>query len=489
MNKKELTIDVLKAEMWICIILLTNRISAGLSLCVIALIACYCVFKNKHWLSLSCFILFSVFRVTNAAIRPRVFFANIALNLGMILIELSFLLTIKKRSGNHSIPLKLLLLYMTIAFISSTFGYMPIISYMKIINFVLFISCIWASSEIIYYYNNDLYKLRCLFLAVCMFIIVGTYLTLPFHSIAYPQNMFALMSYGGLTQNEAAMLLSVSSETSFLAGILSHSNVLAPALCACFIFILCDMSFVERKIHKFHIILLLLSLPLMIFTRARSAFVILLISIFSMYFIINSMNRNNHFIKLIVKNSIILIVCFAIIGIVVMEIKDNGFSKYLRKTSNLQEDNRTLTVAMVESRMGLIDTNLNDFYKNPILGMGFQTSEIHKYLYQSKRISLFSAPIEKGVLPLMILGETGIIGAIIFIFWLISFFSICIKNNYIATICGMVVILASNLGESSFFAPSGLGGLLWIISIIGGYVCDIQIKNKNINNEILIGKI
>ena len=62
--------------------------------------------------------------------------------------------------------------------------------------------------------------------------------------------------------------------------------------------------------------------------------------------------------------------------------------------------------AATSSRMLLIENNLDDFRQNPILGKGGQVTPYLKDAYRNKMITWFSAPVEKGVTPAVILGET-----------------------------------------------------------------------------------
>ena len=71
---------------------------------------------------------------------------------------------------------------------------------------------------------------------------------------------------------------------------------------------------------------------------------------------------------------------------------------------------------------------------------------------------MLSSPIEKGVLPIMVLGETGIVGEIFFIDFLISFFGAGSRRRLYMSVAMMSVLLVTNLGEATFFAPGGVGG-------------------------------
>ena len=114
-----------------------------------------------------------------------------------------------------------------------------------------------------------------------------------------------------------------------------------------------------------------------------------------------------------------------------------------------------------------------------MLGKGFQVMLEHKQWYREGRISLLYAPIEKGVLPTMILGETGIVGAIVFAFFVLHFIASCSRRHYMGLLSLFAVLIASNMGEASFFSPSGQGGVMWVVVAIGGFCCDmIAINNQ-----------
>ena len=190
-------------------------------------------------------------------------------------------------------------------------------------------------------------------------------------------------------------------------------------------------------------------------------------------------------IKTRARNCVVACVILVGLGIAFLQVIDGGFSKYLRKDTLNSGQNYSLSEAMTASRMGVVGSSLNDFKKNPMFGMGFQTAEIHPYLLKARMISIFSAPIEKGVLPTMILGETGVVGAGVFLCWLMSFSFICMRRNYVCTLCLMGVLLATNLGEATFFSPGGVGGILWIVTVVGGYLCDLQIiARRNVERQM-----
>ena len=132
------------------------------------------------------------------------------------------------------------------------------------------------------------------------------------------------------------------------------------------------------------------------------------------------------------------------------------------------------------SRQGLINESMRDFARNPMLGQGFQVAEyMQTFEGQAKKSGfILSAPIEKGFMPTMILGEGGLVGAIAFLFFLFCFWYGCQKKGYVATWTLFVVFLTTNFAEATFFSPGGMGGILWLVTVVGGFIIDLAAQGK-----------
>jgi hypothetical protein len=154
----------------------------------------------------------------------------------------------------------------------------------------------------------------------------------------------------------------------------------------------------------------------------------------------------------------------------------------LRKTDDLGGDTRGLQEALTESRQGLIDYSLWEFRRNPVFGQGFQVSQEHQYMFKKGEM-VFSAPIEKGVLPVMVLGETGIVGSIFFAFFIISFIVASMSRKLYITLTMFLLLLVSNMGEATFFSPGGIGGVLYIMSVVGGFALDSILKGERMRQQ------
>jgi hypothetical protein len=173
-----------------------------------------------------------------------------------------------------------------------------------------------------------------------------------------------------------------------------------------------------------------------------------------------------------------LILIFA----VVMEVKDHSISRWLRKTDDLGGDTRDLSEALTSSREGVMERSLWEFRRSPVFGSGFQVMLEHQYMFKKGEL-VFTAPIEKGVLPVMVLGETGIVGSIFFAFFVLSFLVTCMSRKLYITLTMFLLLLASNMGEATFFSPGGIGGVLYMISLVGGFALDSVLKSEKFQKE------
>jgi len=177
-----------------------------------------------------------------------------------------------------------------------------------------------------------------------------------------------------------------------------------------------------------------------------------------------------------------------VIGVITLEFRSQVITRWLRKTNDISSDNRSFMDALTDSRQGGVERCLYEFRRSPWLGSGFQVVEEHPAAYAIGEITLFTAPCEKGLLPLMVLGETGVVGAFVFGLFLISFYVGCSQKKYAATLALFVLLLATNMGEATFFAPSGGGGVLWLLTVVGGFLIDMTLvlERKRMNPDFLL---
>lgn len=445
----------------------------------------WCALAGKVGMSLVYFVFFPFLVMVNPGLLPKdTVWATLSLRLGPFLIGLALALVSFSRRGNHRLPFGSLFFFLLVAFVSSMQGWSPQVSYLKMLNFIVFLLGIWCGTQNLQNRPRDTMQLRAFILALCAVIIVGSICLIPFPSISYLTSLrYAIAQYGAEYADAVFQDMKASGSKTLFSGILSHSQALAPILVCCFAWIALDMIFIERRFARFHLFLLICALPLFYMTRSRVALCSLLVALCVIYFYASrrialsaEMYRN-------MRRGMTLFLGLIIVVAVIAQIRTGAIMEWVRKTNDVAGDTRSLSEAFTASRQGLIDESISDFKRNIWLGSGFQVAEYTCQKVAHSKGLILSASIEKGLLPLMILGETGIMGGICFIGFLFSFFVMCTRSHYYATITLFLVYLATNMGEASFFSPGGVGGIEWMICVVGGFLIDMVYLNMVLNDS------
>ena len=257
------------------------------------------------------------------------------------------------------------------------------------------------------------------------------------------------------------------------AGITNQSQCLAIVLPSSLAWLACDMFFIEKRISKFHALTIFAGLPLVYMTRSRSAMLTsVMAACFIYFYCINkvSIRRN---VKRKMHMAMLVMGVLVVIAAGVMEVREHSITRWLRKSEDVVGDERTLGEAFTSSRMGKVEENLADFKSSPIFGTGFQVTYDMKYQFAHQDGLILSASLEKSVLPLMVLGETGIVGSIFFWLFIFTFYATCIKKRYYCCATLHTVFLVTNMAEATYFSPGGAGGYMWVLCVGGGFIVDM----------------
>ena len=467
--KNKFYIDILKTLLILGCVLGVARLSGGLAAILVTIAGIIFVARRKAGGIAFCYIMYPFLINFNHAIVKLDTLLAISVRLGNLLLMILMLL-IGARRTLEKIPLSWLLGYCVVAAISSIGGWMPLISYMKLIQFVLFLMGILITTKILQESDDGLYQVRCLMMAIAFIFIVGGFAARFVPSIGYSMSVEKMAAFGiDMTAGE----LVVAEGMKLFNGMLCHSQMLAPVTSMMAAWVLCDMVLVEKRITLLHFGVLAFAPLLIYMSRSRGGLLEIAAIMGMVVFVCVPKARLTNS----VKNKLFMLTALMVVGLigvaVTAEIKNHTITKWIRKTENVGGDSRTLTEAFTESRQALIEYNLNDFKLNPIFGKGFQVFYDFKQRFEQGRITWYYAPVEKGVTPYVILGETGIVGTIVFVIFLFSFYSTCFRRRYLALMTMFTNMLVCNLADSTFFSPGGLGGLLWITSCVGGFSIDL----------------
>lgn len=136
--------------------------------------------------------------------------------------------------------------------------------------------------------------------------------------------------------------------------------------------------------------------------------------------------------------------------------------------SFLAKDEESVSIVQnfEESRGALVSQSMANFRKRPLTGVGFgapsdpaQYARIERGPYGIP----ISAPVEKGFMPSAVLGETGIIGAMLTLVLLVFLFAPVVRRADPTLFWVMATCLFLNLGEMAFFSLGGVGFFLWFV--------------------------
>ncbi len=482
-RKKEELRDFVRTFVSLVAILSLCRISREGGILILGVIGVYASLCRRLGVAMTIFLLIPFLMVVNPILLPRgggfAAFSRILSTLLSLTMFIGAVYGANPNTRKERLPLSGIVFFLLSAFISSVQGIFPLISYFKLINFSLFLLGLYAGTADLESRPVDSHLLRNTLLSLATLFIFGSLMALFFPVVAYYTSSIYYIATEGL-EYASEILSEDRGGIGLFSGITVHSQFLGPAL-ACFSCWLCCDFFLGNGEFKWLHVLLIICIPPMIFmTRSRAGLIAYIVSwIVLAFHFFPQIRVGVHRRRRIVVWLFTGIVLLAIIG-GGAEMQGQIVSRWLRKTDNLVEDHRALAKAVTESRRGLIYRCMSEFSRNPLLGTGFQVVEEHVSAYHAGRLSLFSAPIEKGFLPLMILGETGISGAGFFVAFLFSFFAGCHQKGYVATSSLFLVYLSTNLAESTFFSPSGGGGVMWMICVLGGFVIDMTAKHRHI---------
>jgi hypothetical protein len=463
-----------------CLWVALARVSKGFILPVMALLGVAWALKGDFGKALSIYAMLMFMVALNPNILPKIgMMYSLGLRFGPLLIGLALAMRGMMIPGRQALPLGMMLLFILVAAISSAGGWYPIVSYMKLINFLVFFLGVWLGTKGLQQDEQGVMIFRATLLALCTFLIAGSAALWPFPGISTLNSLKMISEVDDVAMRNAIIREMIDSgNTALFCGVTYHSQTMSPLLTCAFAWVTCDLLFVEGGGRWPHVGLLILALPLLYLTRSRVALLGVTVTLALVYFYLPQKLALDRKMKMWLGH-ILLVGGVALLALVaIAEVQSNAISRWLRKTDDVQTDQRSLSEAFTASRQGLIEMCMDDFKRRPLIGMGFQVAEYTQQMADGQKGLILSSPIEKGVIPVMVLGETGVVGAIVFAVFLLIFYNGCINKRLYITLAMMTVFLTINLGEATFFSPGGPGGPEWLFCVVGGYALDLILSNR-----------
>jgi O-antigen ligase len=482
MNNQDIYKQTFRMIVFTVLSILLARVTHNYILPLYIVAGLVCVLTNRLGWALVFYVLFPFFAILNPGVLPKAgSITGYSLRIGPLLMGLTLAFVAASRQGRHRLPFIMMVPFMMAAVVSSVDGWAPMVSMLKIVNFAVFLLGIWFGTQNLQQRPKDLFVLRSFFLALAFLLIAGSVLLWPFPSISFATSLRLAMRDGGAELAEEVFRhVQAEGMQTLFCGITNHSQALGPLAAAAFAFTACDMLFVERRFRLPHVVVLFLALPVLYLTRSRLALLTLVSAMAIIVFYTSRRMQMRANVRARLEQGVLLFMVAALFLAVVSQLTSGSMSQWVRKTDDTSRDRRSLGEALTSSRLGLIGESLEDFRRKPMIGMGFQVAEYTRRQTRG-RAFVVSASIEKGVLPVMVLGETGILGFALFGLFVASFCYTCSLRRYYVTVTLFSVFLVANMGEAMFFSPGGCGGFLWMLCVVGGFSLDtMQIYRRDV---------
>lgn len=416
--------------------------------------------KNRPELMLYCLLMTAVLTVTNSVIAPKDLAFSLAARGVYLVVGLVLTLQIVgQRNSRLMSPLLAILPYVAYMAIVSAVGWNPIISYLKIILFLIVFFAFYSATNALAARTGGRPEcFRSVALSFVCFIAFGS---------------LALIPFPGISKLGAAEAVEMGLDVSAIGlfkGITTQSQALGPMSAAMGCLLFADMLFSLRRPNRLYVILIGCFALLIYYTSSRTAMGTFLAGICFVAFLF--MNASSERIGAVWKQRVLSsLAILGILGCVTVFSSPGTYQSVLRfvyKTgSNDVSVEQQSFEQLTSSRQGLIDNAMDNFRASPWIGNGFQVSHqmADRQIVSWKQ--LLSAPIEKGVWIYAVLEEGGIFGMILFLIFIVCAVGALARRQAYCGASLLVVILVSNLGEFCIFSMSGIGGVMWALLFVG----------------------
>lgn len=346
---------------------------------------------------------------------------------------------------SHRVTLPLLMFSLVSLMLAVEGGYYVPISVLKLVSFTVGMLAIWLGAEAMRYRAH---RLDSWFIAMILFIAV-----------------IGVLAYAaGLGYNAK---LDVAFGTRFFNGPFYHPNTLGPAAGLIVLYLLSYGVLTRYTNRRLVMFLIPVFLWFSFMSSSRTSILAIalafIIAMMTMVFMHKAaLKKMLRVLRLgMIVGAVLIFTALmaelAIPGSVVDPVLD-----FLIKSSDAQQ--QFSTEAILASRASKIEDMLVNIWENPWTGIGFGTSTDPGFVY---RATLLSAPVEKGNIVLAVVEETGAIGVVFFVVFLLAMGLYCIETGNIPGLMIFAGLFSLNLTEATMFAFGGPGGFFWIWVLAG----------------------
>ncbi len=443
---------------------------------ILAVVALQMASKGEAYMGLTLFAFFAVFTrratqmifwllvsmlliVGNGYFMPKgqtLIVAQRVLFFGLSLFTL--LQVMRQRQNPMLSPFRGMVFYILYMAFVSCLGWNPAISYLKLFLFsFIYLAYYCVTNMMVTSVRFDVRQLRSVVLAVSAFLVFGSLAVIPFPSI------------GQLTGEDYEIALMSGVELkSLFKGMTSHSQMLGPVMAFIFTFLFVDLLVNVRKANLLYLVMLLASPGLVYSTSSRTGMATVIMGVLVPCFCLMKMKGVGA--RWRGKAKSVLFGLFALMAVAVVAVPSlrESVARFAVKYQKSETGKGTFSVdKMMSSRQGLIDRQMENFRRSPVIGNGFQVSEALRSHKMRTWRDFLGASVEKGVWVTAVLEEGGVCGfAILVLFYAYLGLSLLKRGAYtcLSLFCAF---LTSNMAEFTMFSMSGCGGFLWIFVFVG----------------------
>lgn len=378
-----------------------------------------------------------------------------ALKFGLLLLAAGCLMTELRRDGIrlHLTPCyRMLWLFMGVAAILALLiDHHILISINKLVAFGIGFTVIFSISELAAYRRNTLtgwYTSFIVFVVVLAALAFGLGVGFNRHTTL----RYAIGLFNGPTY---------------------HPQTFGPACALMIVYLVSKQLYCAEAADRKTGLLIALLLVCQVLTSSRTSVLALLIGLTVAvgYRLISSPGEQRVWRSHQAGNRVEILIVFVCVGLVLADlgtggkIQEQAFSFVLKTfhSDHFDEYRQMGWDRVLYSRKEQVMEMSENIVKHPWMGIGFGISTSERFL---SRVSLFSAPTEKGFLPVAVVEETGVIGACFFLLFVLSVYRHLLKRRNGPGLAMLSAMLGANLGEMMFFSFGGHGLLMWVM--VGG---------------------
>ena len=425
---------------------------------------------NKTEMLFALLLTLVAFTVSNSQLIPKAASFSIAIRLAHVLIAgVMVMQLVGQRNTPLVRPLLSIFFYLAYMAIVSASGWMPLISYLKLLLFtIIFLSYYSVTNASATRWRVDVRKLRSAMLAFCAFFVFGSFVVwIFFPSAAYFDISRAIQAGRYVSAEDLA-------GGNLFMGITMHSQTMGPIAASIGTLLLADLLFSIRRWDKFYLAILF-CVPILIYkTASRTAMGTLLAGVFFVFFLFMQAHGVGARWKTRAMSALTLLGVLG--GMVLFSTPQmrNSVMRFVQKWHSDDDPVAELSLDdVLATRQGLMDSAMDNFRESPLIGNGFQVSRELGMVEITSWQQLLSAPVEKGVWITAVLEEGGVFGMLLFVIFLLVVIGTFWKRRAYAGLAAFIVLTIANLGEFTFFSLSGLGGFFWAM-VFAGLVLDAQ---------------